>query len=126
MKEIEKVISTIGEGLKSLAKGIETIAGQIENLVKEDAPPKPRRKAKPAPKPTPKPKPKATAKKKTKRDSTAIETVYGIISRSRKGVGMETLTKKTGFDKKKIANNIYKLKKQGKITSISKGVYKKV
>ena len=56
---------------------------------------------------------------------TAVETVYKIIGGSKKGVDTATLMKKTGFDRKKIANIVYKLGKQGKIKSIEKGVYVK-
>jgi hypothetical protein len=34
--------------------------------------------------------------------------------------------KKTGYDRKKVANMVYRLGKQGKIKSIKKGVYVKV
>jgi len=37
-----------------------------------------------------------------------------------------TLMEKTGFDKKKLANIIFKLKKQGKIQSKKRGVYSAV
>jgi len=39
---------------------------------------------------------------------------------------VDTLAKKTGFDKKKISNILYKLKKAGKVNVISRGVYTKV
>ncbi len=56
---------------------------------------------------------------------TAVETVFRIIKRSKKGVTTATLMEKTGFNEKKIFNNIFKLKKQGKIVSKAKGVYVK-
>jgi len=48
-----------------------------------------------------------------------------IIGKSRAGVDVASLQKETGFTTKKIHNIVYKLKKQGKIISESKGVYKK-
>ncbi|MBW2598327.1 MAG: hypothetical protein JRC55_06970 [Deltaproteobacteria bacterium] len=45
--------------------------------------------------------------------------------KSKKGVGVAELMKKTEFDLKKTYNIIYKLKSQGKIKSVGKGVYKK-
>jgi hypothetical protein len=51
-----------------------------------------------------------------------IDTVLTIIKKSKKGLNTATLMKKTGFSKKKIHNNVYKLKKQGKIKSVSRGV----
>ena len=57
---------------------------------------------------------------------TAIDTVYGYISRARNGIDVESLVKKTGFDNKKVHNVIYKLKKQNKIKSVDRGRYQKV
>jgi len=56
---------------------------------------------------------------------TAADTVLGIIKRSKKGVDTAALMEKTGYNQKKIANIVFKLKKQGKIKSDSKGVYVK-
>jgi len=56
---------------------------------------------------------------------TAANTVLGFIQRSKNGVNTGTLAAKTGFNKKKIANIIYMLKKIGKIQSPGKGVYVK-
>jgi putative endonuclease len=69
------------------------------------------------------PKKKAPAKKATK--VTAAEAVLKVINRSKKGVNTATLMKKTGFDNKKVANIIFKLKKQGKIKNPEKGLYVK-
>jgi len=56
---------------------------------------------------------------------TAGETIERIIRRSRKGVDIPTLVKKTGFDERKIYNAIYRLKKNGRIINAARGVYKK-
>jgi len=55
---------------------------------------------------------------------TASDAVLAVIRRSKKGVDTATLAEKTGFDKKKIANIVFRLRKLGKIASVSKGVYK--
>ncbi len=68
---------------------------------------------------------KKTVTKKATGEPTAYATILAIIRRSKKGVNTAQLKAKTNFDDKKIANLIYKAKKQGKIVSISKGVYKK-
>ncbi len=124
MKEIELVLKMIGDGLKALIKGIESAAEQIDALtkIKDTRKPEAAPKEKPAPKAKAKPAERAVAKKAP----TASDTVYGIIKRSRNGVNMAALKKKTGFNNKKIANIVYKLKKQGKIKSAAKGVYVKV
>ena len=50
-------------------------------------------------------------------------TIFAVIKGSKKGVNTATLMKKTVFNEKKVFNNLYKLKKQGKIKSEIKGVY---
>lgn len=56
---------------------------------------------------------------------TAADTVLNLISRSQKGIGTAAIIAKTGYDRKRVANLIYKLGKQGKIKSIRRGVYLK-
>ena len=56
---------------------------------------------------------------------TAADTVLGFIQRSKKGINTGMLATKTGFNQKKIANVLYKLKKNGKVQSPEKGVYVK-
>jgi hypothetical protein len=73
---------------------------------------------------TPKAGAKAAAKKPAK--VTAIDTLFAIIKKSRKGVDAATLRKKTGFDNKKVWNHINILKMKGKIRSVERGVYVKI
>lgn len=127
MKEIDKILKGLSDGLKAVAKSAEAAAKQVEMLSKakgkktgaKTTPTAIRRKT------VRKAAPKRTAPKKTKR-VTAVDTVYDIISRSRKGVSVADLKSKTGFDDKKVANIVYKLKQQGKIKSSAKGVYSNV
>jgi len=69
--------------------------------------------------------PKKAPVKKAK-PATAVDTVLAIINRYKKGIGMAALMEKTGYNQKKIANLVFKLRKQGKIKSVDKGVYVKV
>lgn len=154
MKELDVVIKTVVEGLRSIAQGVEKIAEKLEDSYPEEkAKAKSKRKAKAKParkakkklatkaKATPKakktvkkaPAKKAAAKKapaikatKKKKTVTAADTVLKIINRSKKGVNSATLAKKTGFDKKKIANIVFKLRKLGKVKSVGRGIYTKV
>ncbi len=64
---------------------------------------------------------KLTGKKSAK--LTAMDTVLKIIKGSKNGVDTATLKKKTGFNEKKIFNNVYKLRQQGKIKAEKKGLY---
>jgi putative endonuclease len=82
----------------------------------------------PAKKPAPK---KSVVKKKDIENpvmekpskGTAVDTVLGLIKESGNGINTAALMEKTGFNEKKIQNLIFKLKKQGKIKSVSKGLY---
>ncbi len=51
------------------------------------------------------------------------EIVEKIIRRTRKGIDVKKLNKKTGFEKNKIRNIIIKLKRHGTIKSLSRGIY---
>jgi len=117
MKEFDVALKAVAEGLRTIAQGMEKIAEKLE-----DSTPKKPAKAKAARKTAAKPK-KAPAKRAVKK--TAADTVFDVIKRSKKGVNNATLAAKTGFDKKKIANIIFKLRKQGKIKSIERGIYLK-
>ena len=55
--------------------------------------------------------------------TSAIYTVEKIIRRSRKGIDIASLKQKAGFDERKIYNTLQRLKKQGKIKNVSRGVY---
>ena len=114
MKEFDVAMKAVAEGLRTIAQGMEKIAEKLEESTpKKQAKAKPVRKAK-----------KASAKK-TAKTGTAADAVLAVINRSKKGVNSATLAEKTGFDNKKIANIVFKLRKQGKIKSVDRGVYTK-
>ncbi len=69
--------------------------------------------------------PKKEKETKKEKEMTAGDTILNIIEKSREGLDVASLQKETGFTTKKIHNIVYKLKKQGKITSERKGFYKK-
>ena len=54
---------------------------------------------------------------------TAIDIVYDVIKRARKGLGFSDIQAKTGFGDKKIRNIIFRLNKIGKIKRKSRGIY---
>ena len=106
MKDLKKSLEKVASDLMKAAKDAEKLAGKLE--------------AKPA---------KTAAKKVSKKTAiqpTATDTVYKVIARLKKGANMAAIKQKTGYDNKKIHNLVYKLKKQGKIKSETKGVYVKV
>jgi hypothetical protein len=126
MKKLKKDLEAILKALNGLAQKVEKLQEQIGEETKPTKKPKakvakkaPARKAavkKAAPK-------KAPVKKATQ--ATAVDTVLAVIKKSKKGVGMAALMEKTGYNQKKIANLVFKLRKQGKIKSVDKGVYVK-
>lgn len=124
MKEIDVFLKTVVEGMKAMAQGIEALAEKLATITtsRDDE----KGKAKPAPNAPSKPKKSAAKKAAPKKPVTAAETVLKIINRSKKGISPAMISEKTGFSRKKVHNIIYKLKKEGKIKSIGKGLYLKV
>ncbi len=145
MKKVDVFLKTVVDGMKVMAKEVDSLAEKLDGIAKErldeKAKAKPSRKAPAKPKKVVEKKPvkkavpkkavkKVVAKKDVKKavakkPVTAVDTVLGIINTSKKGVDTATLTKKTGYNRKKVANLVFKLKKQGQIKSVGKGVYLK-
>ncbi|MBW1836868.1 MAG: hypothetical protein JRI99_07945 [Deltaproteobacteria bacterium] len=113
---LKKDLQGVNKELMTLAKKVEKLIVAFDKLQK----PKAAKKAKPA---------KAAPVKKTAVPKTkmlpAHEIVFSLIKRSTKGVDTAALIGKTGYNQKKIFNVIYKLKQQGKIKSVHKGIYVK-
>ncbi len=134
-KNLKKNLQAINREIKVLAKKVDRMIITVGKLVKPKAV-----KAKPVKKTVAKAKPmkkvaakkapvkKVVAKKPAAKQTaklSVIDTVLAIIRRSKKGVNTATLVKKTGFNERQIHNNVYKLKKQGKVKNVGKGVYLK-
>ena len=64
-------------------------------------------------------------KKKKPQPEAEAHQVLGIIKRSRKGVNVPTLKKKTGIDEVKIRSIVYSAYRKGEIKRISRGIYMK-
>jgi predicted GIY-YIG superfamily endonuclease len=114
-KKIKKDLQTLSKTLYSLAQKVEKMQKEVDSKMMANK----------------KPKPKAVKKAPTKKvvvrktaPATAADKIFAIIKRS-KGVNIETLMKKTGYERKAVYNVIYKLTKQGKIKTVAKGVYVK-
>ena len=119
-KEEHKMTKKLMKDLENVKKKINALVTKTESLLKEvDRFEKPKAVKKPKAKPA-----KAKAVKKAA-PANAADIVLSIIKRSKKGVGTDALMKKTGYEKKKISNLVYKLTKQGKIKTVAKGVYVK-
>ena len=131
MKQLDPYFKTMLAGLKLMRDGVDALSRQLERVIDSvegfASPPDEKAKEKvesePARKSPAKSKKPAPEKKKP---ATATETVLTIIDRSKKGIDTATIMKKTGYNQKKVANIVYKLKKQGKIKSTDKGIYLKI
>jgi predicted Rossmann fold nucleotide-binding protein DprA/Smf involved in DNA uptake len=109
MKDLKMSLEKVASDLMKMANKAEEIAAKFDTQAKV----LPKRAA-------------AKAPRKQAAQPTAADTVFGVIKRYKKGANMATIKQKTGYDNKKIHNLVYKLKKQGKIKSETKGVYVKV
>jgi len=70
---------------------------------------------------------KAQAPKKPEQEKrpakTSADIVFGAICKSRKGIGVAEICRKTGFQEQKVRNLIFRLKKMNRIESIAWGIY---
>ena len=137
MKEIEKILKTVSDGLKLASQGILSLAEKVNEAAKAmGTTEKSVAKATAAAwKTKPKTKTKTSKKGKTGvktirtkkvagvQSKTAIDTIFDIIKKSNTSINTAALRGKTGFESKKISNVLFKLKKQGKIKSAGKGLY---
>jgi TolA-binding protein len=127
---LEKQLQAVKKEIETLSKKLNKLADAIQKE-KKPTRKKPTKKTSSKKKTTTKKKvavKKAVAKKTIKKSTevaTAIDTINKIISRSKKGVDVATLMKKTGFNKRKVYDTVKVLKKRGKVKSIGIGVYGK-
>jgi hypothetical protein len=115
---------------KKLARELKTVARQLNTLSKktasmasafEKAPAKP--KAKPAKgkaRAAKKPAPAAAPKSKS---LTPTDQVLAIMKRFKKGITVESLRDKSGFNEKQISNIVHRACKKGKMKRIGRGMY---
>ena len=129
-KKVDKLVTAAGKASKPKKAAAKKAAPKKAAAKKTAAKKAPAKKAvakkkvaKKAPAKKAAAKKKAPAKKAAK--VTAADAVLKVINRTKKGVNTATLMKRTGFDNKKVANIIFKLKKQGKIKNPEKGLYVK-
>jgi len=117
LKKIDKMVVAVGRLEKPKAVKVKPVkktvakAKPVKKVAAKKAPPKRIVVKKPA------------AKKPAK--LTAADTVFGFIKRYKKGVDVSTLMEKTGFNRRKIYDNVKVLKKQGKIKNAGIGIYVK-
>jgi len=113
---LKKDLQAVNKELKALAKKLDKMVVTADKFEKSGTV-----KAKPMKKAAVK---KPAAMKTAKLSAT--DTVLRIIKRSRKGVDIDKLKEKSGFEGQKLYSIVYVLKKQGKIKAAEKGIYVKV
>jgi predicted Rossmann fold nucleotide-binding protein DprA/Smf involved in DNA uptake len=120
MGDTGKALKAVADSLKALSKEINSISTQVGKATKPRT--KTTVKTKPVKKATKKTTPKKSAP--TSKGSVSItDTVFGAIKDADSGITNASIIEKTGFTQKQIANVVLKLKKQGKIKSIGRGVF---
>ena len=124
MKALKRSLKSVSNELLKAADKIDKLAQSLDGQMSGAAKPAKKAAARPIKKVAAKPAPKRPSKKSAKQP-TAAATVLSIVTRSRNGVNVAAIKKKTGYNDRKIHNIVYKLKKQEKIKSQTKGVYVK-
>ncbi|MBW1696218.1 MAG: hypothetical protein JRH18_03235 [Deltaproteobacteria bacterium] len=115
MKKLENQLKSIAKSLATLSKQVDKVSTQVGKLQPAKSAPAKKSSA-----------PRASSKKENATGKKGVlNTVLGIISRSKKGVNITTIKDKTGFDSKQLSNALYKLTKKGRIKTLSRGVYVK-
>jgi hypothetical protein len=149
MKDVQKELMAISSTLSSLVLQMEKMAVAIEKEGAKAAPAKKAKAVKKAKAPAKKVKAaakkakaaprKKTAKKKPAKKTapasakpkapsaaggqTMLDSIFGMISRSRKGITVERLKKRAGLEARQVSNALYKLTQKGKIETLSRGLY---
>lgn len=125
MKKLKQDLKSVNKELKALVKKTDSLMKAVDRIEKAQA--AKAKKASPKKKTNPRAVKKVAAKKtpakKTRPKLTATDKILNIINKSKKGVSVQALIKKTGFDQRKVANILFRVSKMGKIKSVSRGVY---
>jgi len=112
MKKLARDLKTVARQLNTLAKKTETMASAFEKAPKAAAPKK--KAVRVAKKKPAGPKAKST---------TPTDQVLTIMKRFKKGISVESLRNKSGFNEKQISNIVHRACKKGKMKRVSRGLY---
>ncbi len=117
MKKVQSQLKSIAKSLSALSKQIDSVSKQLGKAQPAKKAPKKVTAKRVVAK-------KAVAKKTTPaKKKNVLDTVLGVIKRSRKGVSIPALKEKTSLDSRQLSNALYKLAKRGVIASKSRGIY---
>jgi putative endonuclease len=122
IQEIQMELLSVVKSIQQFTDSLITIVTAVEKLAQADSSPGAKAKRAPARK-------KVIVKngvvEKIKRIP-ANQIVYDIIQQSARGMDTAALMKATGYNQRKIHNITFRLKKEGRIKNVGRGVYKKV
>ena len=121
MNKLKQDLKAVNKELKALVKKTESLMKAVDRIEKDQV--AKAKKATPKAKAVKKVAAKNTPTKKRRSKLTATDKVLNIINRSKKGVSVQVLIKKTGFDHRKVTNILFRVSKMGKIKTVSRGVY---
>lgn len=114
MKTLQEQFAWISQALSGLSRQLARIAQQADKLTKSA-------KTKPGRHPAP----KSTGRAARVRRDTVLDSVFGAIKRSRGGISIAQLKKKTDLGDRQLSNALYKLTKKGVVHAKARGVYVK-
>jgi len=115
-QQLKKQLATASKSLVNLSKQLEKLSKHVDKL----------QAAEKVAKKKPAVRKKAGVKKPAAaKGVTVLGSIFDAIKRSKKGVAIEKIKEKTGYDGRQLSNALYKLTKQGKIKTVSRGVYLK-
>lgn len=119
LQQIRNDLQSVVDNLQQLTASVGNIVAALENLNGEKSPSS---KTKRAP-----------VRKKVVLKNGLVETikrvpstkiVYDLLKKAGQGVDITALMKATGYDQRKIYNIVFRLKKEGRIESVGRGVYR--
>ena len=111
MKQLTKDLKTMARQLNTLSKKTENLAKAFERTPTSTASMKTTSRA---------------AKRKsapTGRNLTPTDQVLTIMKRYKKGISVESLRGKSGFNEKQISNIVHRACKKGRMKRVGRGVY---
>jgi hypothetical protein len=114
MKTLQEQLAWISQTLSGLSKQVDKITKQVGKLATPGKSKAGRGSAK-----------KPAGRSARVRRDTVLDSVYNAIKRSRGGIGIAQLKKKTGLGDRQLSNALYKLTKKGVVFAKSRGVYAK-
>lgn len=119
-------MTSLTNDLKAISSDLKALAKQIDSLAKSSGKTKIAKRSTTKARLTVKKKTASAASSRKTRISGNTEKAIQIIKRHTKGIDVNTLKKKTGFDDKKISNIVHRAFKKGLIKRVGRGIYKAV